>query len=145
MLADISMEVAIHLLVFDNVLAWIEMFASMFLYNVSCKHEHVSEAIAHMYAHIYAYIYIYIYAYICFKRTAEQPADPEPSQTFLRPPGPHVSLKFAHLAALGRHLGANLAQHRLKSSNRTAEQPNRRTAETPSRRTADSPNRRTAE
>jgi hypothetical protein len=70
MLADISMEVAIHLLVFDNVLAWIEMFASMFLYNVSCKHEHVSEAIAHMYAHIYAYIYIY--AYICFKRTAER-------------------------------------------------------------------------
>ena len=56
MLADISMEVAIHLLVFDNVLAWIEMFVSMFLYNVSCKHEHVSEAIAHMYAHIYAYI-----------------------------------------------------------------------------------------
>jgi hypothetical protein len=64
MLADISMEVAIHLLVFDNVLAWIEMFASMFLYNVSCKHEHVSEAIEHMYAHIYADIYIYIYMHI---------------------------------------------------------------------------------
>ncbi len=44
LLADISMVFSMYLVVLVHVFAWIEILASMFVQDVFCKQQHVTEA-----------------------------------------------------------------------------------------------------